>query len=78
MWRHIMLTGAYIAGDNYNDLYSLLGLLLIHVIFDIDKFAPYNGEHYSKNCRRLKNTGGSLAAKVDHLWQQYLVQGGHP
>ena len=39
MWRHIMLRGAYIASDNYNNLCSLLRLLLICVIF---KFYAYS------------------------------------
>ena len=34
----------------------------------IYKLAPYNGEHYFKNCRGLKYTGG-------HLHQPYLVWG---
>ena len=41
----------------------------------IKKLATYNGEHYVKSCKGLKNTGGPLSAKVGHLWQPYFVWG---
>ena len=70
-----MLTGAYIAGDNNNDLLINIWLTQTAIKFALSlnsmliQKSAHNGEHYSKNCRGLKNTGRLPAAKADHLWQ---------
>ena len=69
MWCHIMLTGAYIAGDNYNDLYSSLRLLLIRIIFEFYEYLgwlPINVSNTLKIVEDWKNMGWS--PKGDHLW----------
>ena len=69
-----MLTGAYMASDNCNDLYNLLRLLLCNSCYlnSMLILTPCNGDHYSENYRGLKILGDHLQQKrincSSHTW----------